>query len=110
LFVCIYHHTWVRLFLLAHLSTTLHHPCCSPRRDPHTPEPDTFNGNVENCRGFLLQCRRLLDHLPRTYITDREKISFIINCLRGKALLWPPVLPVRSPSPYISHLRVSLGR
>uniref|UniRef100_A0A3Q3ILE6 DUF4939 domain-containing protein n=1 Tax=Monopterus albus TaxID=43700 RepID=A0A3Q3ILE6_MONAL len=60
----------------------------SPRRDPHIPEPDTFDGNVESCWGFLLQCRRVFDHQPRTYITDREKISYIINRLRRKALLW----------------------
>uniref|UniRef100_A0A3Q3KKU3 DUF4939 domain-containing protein n=1 Tax=Monopterus albus TaxID=43700 RepID=A0A3Q3KKU3_MONAL len=60
----------------------------SPRRDPHIPEPDTFDGNVESCRGFLLQCCRVFDHKPRTYIMDREKISYIINRLRGKALLW----------------------
>uniref|UniRef100_A0A3Q3IA62 DUF4939 domain-containing protein n=1 Tax=Monopterus albus TaxID=43700 RepID=A0A3Q3IA62_MONAL len=59
-----------------------------PRRDPHIPEPDTFDGNVESCRGFLLQCRWVFDHQPQTYITDREKISYIINRLRGKALLW----------------------
>uniref|UniRef100_A0A3Q3JX81 Uncharacterized protein n=1 Tax=Monopterus albus TaxID=43700 RepID=A0A3Q3JX81_MONAL len=50
-----------------------------PRKAPHIPEPDTFDGNVKSCRGFLLQCRRVFDHQPRTYITDREKISYIIN-------------------------------
>uniref|UniRef100_A0A3Q3JV67 Uncharacterized protein n=1 Tax=Monopterus albus TaxID=43700 RepID=A0A3Q3JV67_MONAL len=37
-------------------------PCsASPRRDPPIPEPDTFDGSVDKCRGFLLQCRRVFD-------------------------------------------------
>uniref|UniRef100_A0A3Q3QMC0 DUF4939 domain-containing protein n=1 Tax=Monopterus albus TaxID=43700 RepID=A0A3Q3QMC0_MONAL len=81
-----YHlHVSSATFSLAPRSATR---AASPHRDPHIPEPDTLDGNVESCRGFLLQCRRLFDHQPQTYITDGEKISYIINRLRGKALLW----------------------
>uniref|UniRef100_A0A3Q3JNH7 DUF4939 domain-containing protein n=1 Tax=Monopterus albus TaxID=43700 RepID=A0A3Q3JNH7_MONAL len=60
----------------------------SPRRDPPIPEPDTFDGSVDKCQGFLLQCRRVFDQQPRTFRTDREKISYVINRLQGKALTW----------------------
>uniref|UniRef100_A0A3Q3JVE4 DUF4939 domain-containing protein n=1 Tax=Monopterus albus TaxID=43700 RepID=A0A3Q3JVE4_MONAL len=60
----------------------------SPRRDPPIPETDTFDGSVDKCRGFLLQCRRVFDQQPRTFRTDREKTSYIISRLRGKALTW----------------------
>uniref|UniRef100_A0A3Q3IS02 DUF4939 domain-containing protein n=1 Tax=Monopterus albus TaxID=43700 RepID=A0A3Q3IS02_MONAL len=60
----------------------------SPRRDPPIPEPDVFNSSVDKCRGCLLQCRRAFDQQPRTFRTDREKISYVINRVRGKALTW----------------------
>uniref|UniRef100_A0A3Q3ISK2 DUF4939 domain-containing protein n=1 Tax=Monopterus albus TaxID=43700 RepID=A0A3Q3ISK2_MONAL len=62
----------------------------SPRRDPPNPEPDIFDGSVDKCRGFLLQCRRVFAEQPRTFRSDREKISYVINRLRGKALTWIP--------------------
>uniref|UniRef100_A0A3Q3IRG1 DUF4939 domain-containing protein n=1 Tax=Monopterus albus TaxID=43700 RepID=A0A3Q3IRG1_MONAL len=60
----------------------------SRRRDPPIPKPDVFDGSVDNCRGFLLQCRRVFDQQPRTFRMDREKISYVINRLCGKALTW----------------------
>uniref|UniRef100_A0A3Q3K9J2 DUF4939 domain-containing protein n=1 Tax=Monopterus albus TaxID=43700 RepID=A0A3Q3K9J2_MONAL len=60
----------------------------SPRPDPPIPEPDIFDGTVDKCRGFLLQCHRVFEHQPRTYRTNGEKISYVINRLRGKALSW----------------------
>uniref|UniRef100_A0A3Q3K8Z9 DUF4939 domain-containing protein n=1 Tax=Monopterus albus TaxID=43700 RepID=A0A3Q3K8Z9_MONAL len=59
----------------------------SPRRDPPIPEPDVFDGSVDRCRGFLLQCRRVFDQQPHTFCTDK-RISYVINRLRGKALTW----------------------
>uniref|UniRef100_A0A3Q3JVM2 DUF4939 domain-containing protein n=1 Tax=Monopterus albus TaxID=43700 RepID=A0A3Q3JVM2_MONAL len=70
-------------------------PCAaSPRRDPPYPEPDVFDGSVDKCQGFLLQCRRVFDQQPRTFRTDKEKISYVTNRLHGKALTWaePPSL------------------
>uniref|UniRef100_A0A3Q3K890 DUF4939 domain-containing protein n=1 Tax=Monopterus albus TaxID=43700 RepID=A0A3Q3K890_MONAL len=78
-------------------ATPGHHPrsatrSASTRRDPPIPEPDVFDGDVEKCRGFLLQCCSaacsVFDHQPRTFLTEREKISYVINRLQGKALIW----------------------
>uniref|UniRef100_A0A3Q3K0N4 DUF4939 domain-containing protein n=1 Tax=Monopterus albus TaxID=43700 RepID=A0A3Q3K0N4_MONAL len=78
--------TTIMLSQHGHSATTC---SVSPCLDPPIPEPDVFDGNVDKCRGFLLQCRRVFKHQPRTYCTDREKINYVKpNQLRGKARTW----------------------
>lgn len=60
----------------------------SPSRDPPILKPETFDGDVTKCHAFLLQCQRLFDQQPQTFRSDRVKINYVINRLRGKALTW----------------------
>uniref|UniRef100_A0A8C6LK27 CCHC-type domain-containing protein n=1 Tax=Nothobranchius furzeri TaxID=105023 RepID=A0A8C6LK27_NOTFU len=53
-----------------------------------SPPPETFDGNREVCRGFLLQCQLAFQRSPESFYTDEIKISYIIGLLRGKALRW----------------------
>ena len=59
-----------------------------PLREPSVPAPDRFDGNLGECRSFLLQCSLVFGQQPYTYASDRAKISYLIGCLRGSALTW----------------------
>ena len=59
-----------------------------PLREPSVPAPDRFDGNLGECRSFLLQCSLVFEQQPYTYASDRAKISYLIGCLRGSALTW----------------------
>uniref|UniRef100_A0A3P9LFM5 DUF4939 domain-containing protein n=1 Tax=Oryzias latipes TaxID=8090 RepID=A0A3P9LFM5_ORYLA len=64
-------------------------------------QPEPFFGDVEACRGFLLQCQLICQQAPRFYQTDHSKITLIINSLRSKALQWAQAFLSANP---ISHL------
>uniref|UniRef100_A0A3P9JFM0 Gypsy retrotransposon integrase-like protein 1 n=1 Tax=Oryzias latipes TaxID=8090 RepID=A0A3P9JFM0_ORYLA len=51
-------------------------------------QPETFQGDVSSCGGFLLQCTLIFQQAPRYYHADHCKITLIVNSLRGKALQW----------------------
>ena len=57
-------------------------------REPSVPAPERFDGNLGECRSFLLQCSLVFGQQPSTYASDRAKISYLIGCLRGAALTW----------------------
>uniref|UniRef100_A0A3P8Y167 DUF4939 domain-containing protein n=1 Tax=Esox lucius TaxID=8010 RepID=A0A3P8Y167_ESOLU len=47
--------------------------------------PETYDGNPEGCRGFLLQCEL---YFGNQLYTDYEKVTTIITLLTGCALKW----------------------
>uniref|UniRef100_A0A1A8BFW1 CCHC-type domain-containing protein n=2 Tax=Nothobranchius kadleci TaxID=1051664 RepID=A0A1A8BFW1_NOTKA len=53
-----------------------------------SPPPETFDGDRNVCRGFLLQCNLAFQRSPESFATDAAKISYIVGLLRGKALRW----------------------
>uniref|UniRef100_A0A3Q3IWE0 DUF4939 domain-containing protein n=1 Tax=Monopterus albus TaxID=43700 RepID=A0A3Q3IWE0_MONAL len=60
-------------------------------QEPPIPDPEPFHGEGDKCRGFMLQCRCVFDQQPRAFCSDRTKINFVINRLRGRALTWAEV-------------------
>lgn len=51
-------------------------------------DPEPYDGDLNKCRGFLLQCRLVFSQRARLFPTDISKINHIIGLLRGRALAW----------------------
>uniref|UniRef100_A0A3P9L0S8 Retrotransposon gag domain-containing protein n=1 Tax=Oryzias latipes TaxID=8090 RepID=A0A3P9L0S8_ORYLA len=64
-------------------------------------QPEPFNGDVEACGGFLLQCQLIFQQATRYYQADHSRISLIVNSLRSKALQWAQAFLASHP---ITHL------
>lgn len=61
----------------------------SPSRgDSHARDPEPFNGDLDKCRGFLLQCPLIFSQRLRAFLSDEAKINYILGLLRGRALTW----------------------
>lgn len=43
--------------------------------DSHACDPEPFNGDLDKCRGFLLQCRLIFSHRLRASLSDEAKIN-----------------------------------
>nr|XP_020455101.1 low-density lipoprotein receptor-related protein 1-like [Monopterus albus] len=78
---------------LAHLSATVTTAPSSasssqhsPGNEPHIPDPEPFSGELDKCRGFVLQCHLVYSQQPRAYRSNRTRINYAINRLRGRAL------------------------
>uniref|UniRef100_A0A8C9XZN5 Retrotransposon gag domain-containing protein n=1 Tax=Sander lucioperca TaxID=283035 RepID=A0A8C9XZN5_SANLU len=50
--------------------------------------PDKYDGDLGRCRSFLMQCGLVFDLQPNSYATDKARIAFVIELLRGRALDW----------------------
>lgn len=78
------------------------HLCRPSETDPGTPrenrvpDPEPFSGELNACRGFLVQCAMVLEQ--RSFTTDIAKRAYIFNLLRGKALAWAEARLTRSGS------------
>uniref|UniRef100_A0A8D0AZ46 DUF4939 domain-containing protein n=1 Tax=Sander lucioperca TaxID=283035 RepID=A0A8D0AZ46_SANLU len=57
-------------------------------REPKVPTPDKYDGDLGRCRSFLMQCGLVFDLQPNSYATDKARIAFVIELLRGRALDW----------------------
>lgn len=53
---------------------------------PYDLEP--FDSNLDQCTGFLLQCRLVFSQWSRLFPTDESKKNFVIGLHRGRALRW----------------------
>lgn len=51
-------------------------------------DPEPFDGDLNRCRGFLLQCRLVFAQRSAQFHSDQAKIYYIIGLLRGRALAW----------------------
>uniref|UniRef100_A0A667WXZ9 CCHC-type domain-containing protein n=1 Tax=Myripristis murdjan TaxID=586833 RepID=A0A667WXZ9_9TELE len=63
-------------------------PATSPPRDNHVSDPEPFQGDLDKCRGFLLQCALVFRQRPQSFATDGARINYVIGLLRGRALSW----------------------
>uniref|UniRef100_A0A8C9Y649 CCHC-type domain-containing protein n=1 Tax=Sander lucioperca TaxID=283035 RepID=A0A8C9Y649_SANLU len=61
-------------------------------REPKVPTPDKYDGDLGRCRSFLMQCGLGFDLQPNSYATDKARIAFVIELLRGRALDWASAL------------------
>lgn len=50
--------------------------------------PIRFGGEQTGCRGFLTQVSIHFELNPRTYVSDRARIGFMINHMSDRALAW----------------------
>ena len=57
-------------------------------RDSHVSDPDPFFGDLDKCRGFLLQCGLVFQQRPVSFSSDVAKLNYVIGLLRGRALAW----------------------
>uniref|UniRef100_A0A3P9MNY6 DUF4939 domain-containing protein n=1 Tax=Oryzias latipes TaxID=8090 RepID=A0A3P9MNY6_ORYLA len=60
-------------------------------------QPEPFQGDVNSCGGFLLQCQLIFQQALRYYHADHCKITLVVNSLRGKALQWAQAYLTASP-------------
>ena len=68
-----------------------------PVPDSRVTDPEPFGGELEKCRGFLLQCSLVFKQRPRAFSVDSAKIHYVIGLLRGKALAWAEAANSSSP-------------
>ena len=69
------------------------------RRDPKIPNPPEFSGKVSEFRNFMAQCTLTFHMCPNTYVTDEQKVLFIISLFRGSALTWARDIPEQPDHP-----------
>ena len=72
-----------------------------PVKEPMVPTPEPYAGEPGSCSRFLLNCTLVFDLQPSSYATDKAKVAFCINLLRGKAAQWATAL-WSSHSPVLS--------
>ncbi|KAK2899405.1 hypothetical protein Q8A73_012534 [Channa argus] len=58
----------------------------------YVPPLEPFFGNLDKCRGFLLQYCLVFTQQPHTYASDAGKVAYFIGLLRGRALEWAEVV------------------
>uniref|UniRef100_A0A3Q0RK84 Uncharacterized protein n=1 Tax=Amphilophus citrinellus TaxID=61819 RepID=A0A3Q0RK84_AMPCI len=51
------------------------------------PPPEPFYGDLNQVKGFLMQCSLALARSPSTFPNDAMKLLFFVSLLRGKALI-----------------------
>ncbi len=63
-------------------------PSAPPTRSPPTLRIRS-TGDLDKCRGFLLQCSMVISQWPLAFPSDQSKVHYVMGLLRGRALLWP---------------------
>ncbi|XP_078032219.1 uncharacterized protein LOC117263758 [Epinephelus lanceolatus] len=55
-------------------------PTPPPPRDSYATDPEPFSGQMDKCRGFLLQCAMVFQQRPQAFTSDqsKEKPTFYI--------------------------------
>uniref|UniRef100_A0A8D0D3W8 Retrotransposon gag domain-containing protein n=1 Tax=Sander lucioperca TaxID=283035 RepID=A0A8D0D3W8_SANLU len=57
-------------------------------REPPVTSPEPFFGELNKCRGFLLQCGLIFQQKPLSFASESSKVHYALGLLRGKALVW----------------------
>lgn len=52
--------------------------------DSYAGDPEPFYVDLNQCRGFLLQCQLVFSQRSRLFASDEAKINYIIGLLQGK--------------------------
>ena len=66
-------------------------PISPPRkrhRDPKVASPTPFTGKASEFQNFLAQCTLVLTVCVNTYVTDEEKVLFMISHMKEDPLTW----------------------
>uniref|UniRef100_A0A8C9XJ24 DUF4939 domain-containing protein n=1 Tax=Sander lucioperca TaxID=283035 RepID=A0A8C9XJ24_SANLU len=63
----------------------------NPAKEPWVSPPERYDGNLGQCKTFLMQCGLVFDLQPHSYATEKAKIAYLIGLLRGAALEWASV-------------------
>ncbi len=58
------------------------------QREPRLPAPETYNGEPNLCRAFLVKCSMFFALQPQTFATEESKVTLFLTLLSGKAALW----------------------
>ena len=76
-------------------------PMLSPqtRRDTKIAKPPEFFGKVSKFRNFMSQYTLTFTMCPNTYVTDEQKVLFVISLLHGNALTWAHDIPENPEHP-----------
>src|SRR5215475_7294158 len=75
-------------------------PPAPNRKDPKIATPPEFSGKVSEFRNFIAQCTLTFNMCPNTYVTDEQKVLFIVSRLRGTVLTWAREIPERQDHPF----------
>ena len=67
-------------------------PSSPHTREPFVPPPEHYSGDVGACSTFLLQSSHVFDLQPNSYATDKSRIAYVMNLLRGRAAQWGTAL------------------
>ncbi len=57
------------------------------QREPRLPAPETYNGEPNLCRAFLVKCSMFFPLQPQTFATEESKVALALTLLSGKAAL-----------------------
>ncbi|XP_070800861.1 protein LDOC1-like [Pituophis catenifer annectens] len=80
------------------------HTAPPPRRKCPVPVPDKFDGNQAMFPAFLGQCQLFISLKAEDFLTDRDKVGFMISLLSGAAAHWAMPLLVQA-SPLLDDFR-----
>lgn len=69
----------------------------SQSRESYVTDPEPFAGDLDKCRGFLLQCSLVFNQRPHTFPSDQSKVHYIMGLLRGRALAWAEAVNSSQP-------------
>lgn len=67
------------------------------------PTPEKYEGDLGQCHAFLMHCGLVFDLQPTSYATDKARIAFVIELLRGRALDWASALLERQDTCLASY-------
>lgn len=57
-------------------------------REPEYRPAELFEGDLDSCGGFLLQCHLVFTCSTSLFPDNSSRITFVVNSLKGKALRW----------------------
>lgn len=64
----------------------------APSKEPFVPSPEPYSGDLGSCSQFILSCSLVFDLQPLSYPSDKAKIAYMVNLLRGRAAKWATAL------------------